>query len=217
MSQPLKATIPVVEVHTFRAKDFIGGDVALDFVNTVTGRDKSPRDWLDSYGRLLEWARKGQSLPQNILQRLSIKAKKEPAAADKALVRAKLFREELFALLIGITGNSTPSDDALALLRKHWLAGAATLDLRLEEGRIIKAAGRRVDFDSIANAIGYRIVEYVLMFPPGRLRMCEGPNCSWFFLDKSKAGRRRWCDMAVCGNAAKSRRFHAQHSVRQTQ
>jgi hypothetical protein len=43
-----------IESHHFRNRDIIGGDAALDFVNTVTGRDQSPRDWLDSYPRLLE-------------------------------------------------------------------------------------------------------------------------------------------------------------------
>jgi len=45
------------------AADFIGGDAALDFVNTVTGRDETPRDWLDSYARLLEWAGRAKLLP----------------------------------------------------------------------------------------------------------------------------------------------------------
>ncbi|MGB6792588.1 MAG: CGNR zinc finger domain-containing protein [Pseudolabrys sp.] len=55
----------------------------------------------------------------------------------------------------------------------------------------------------------HRMVEHVLPLPMDRLRICQGPNCSWLFIDRSKAGRRRWCDMAVCGNAAKSRRFYA--------
>ena len=65
------------------------------------------------------------------------------------------------------------------------------------------------NLDSIARMVAYRIVEDVLTSPMERLRMCQGPNCSWLFLDSSKGGRRRWCDMAVCGNATKSRRFYA--------
>ncbi|KAF5409470.1 MAG: hypothetical protein Udaeo2_02480 [Candidatus Udaeobacter sp.] len=53
----MKAKLPVrIESHPFSTGDLIGGDAALDFINTVTGRDQSPRDWLDSYTRLLEWA-----------------------------------------------------------------------------------------------------------------------------------------------------------------
>jgi predicted RNA-binding Zn ribbon-like protein len=40
-----------------------------------------------------------------------------------------------------------------------------------------------------------------------RTRVCRGHDCGWLFLDTSKSGRRVWCDMATCGNAAKSERF----------
>ena len=39
---------------------------------------------------------------------------------------------------------------------------------------------------------------------PGRVRRCAGPTCVLLFLDVSKSGRRRWCDMAVCGNPPRS-------------
>ena len=44
---------------------------------------------------------------------------------------------------------------------------------------------------------------------PGRIRRCAGPACVLLFLDVSKSGRRRWCDMAVCGNRAKVAAHHA--------
>jgi predicted RNA-binding Zn ribbon-like protein len=40
-----------------------------------------------------------------------------------------------------------------------------------------------------------------------RLRECAGDPCGWLFLDLSKNGSRRWCDMADCGNRAKARRY----------
>jgi hypothetical protein len=75
--------------------------------------------------------------------------------------------------------------------------------------RVVKRFSVEVDLESIARMIAYRAVEDVLASPMERLRICQGQNCSWLFLDRSKGGRRRWCDMAVCGNAAKSRRFYA--------
>jgi predicted RNA-binding Zn ribbon-like protein len=42
-----------------------------------------------------------------------------------------------------------------------------------------------------------------------RIRRCAGPTCVLLFLDVSKSGRRRWCDMAVCGNRAKVAAHHA--------
>jgi predicted RNA-binding Zn ribbon-like protein len=43
----------------------------------------------------------------------------------------------------------------------------------------------------------------------GRLRRCppEDGGCGWIVLDQSRNGSRRWCQMADCGSAAKSRRL----------
>ncbi|XVU28270.1 CGNR zinc finger domain-containing protein [Actinoplanes sp. CA-054009] len=38
---------------------------------------------------------------------------------------------------------------------------------------------------------------------PGRIRKCANPECRLRFYDVSKAGARRWCSMATCGNRAK--------------
>jgi len=108
-----------IESHQFRNRDIIGGDPALDFVNTVTGRDQSPRDWLDSYPRLLEWAAFVHLLPKRVLRALAKKAQKEPAAAAIALARAKVLREALFELVTRLISRRAPAKRALALLRKH--------------------------------------------------------------------------------------------------
>jgi predicted RNA-binding Zn ribbon-like protein len=199
-----------IEPHQFAARDFIGGDAALDFVNTVTGRDQQPRDWLDGYARLLEWAALVRLLPEKNLRALTKKMHSEPAAAARALARAKELREELFALVSAVASGSAPPKSALALLREHWLAGTAAHDLRFDDGRVIaNLRADAADLDLIAALVAYRMVEHVMTQPVERLRICSGENCSWVFIDGSKAGRRRWCDMAVCGNVAKAQRFYA--------
>jgi predicted RNA-binding Zn ribbon-like protein len=199
----------------FSARDAIGGDPALDFVNTVAGRDQSPRDRLDSYARLLEWAALARLLPEGVLRALARKAQSEPAAAGAALARAKALREALFALVTRIVSGSAPPKATLALLREHWIAGIEAHELRFDDGRVIaELRHQAADLDLIASMVAYRMVQHVLPLPEDRLRICEGPDCSWLFIDSSKAGRRRWCDMAVCGNAAKSRRFYARSRQR---
>jgi predicted RNA-binding Zn ribbon-like protein len=41
------------------------------------------------------------------------------------------------------------------------------------------------------------------------VRSCQCDTCRWLFLDTSKNHSRRWCDMKVCGNRMKARRFQA--------
>jgi predicted RNA-binding Zn ribbon-like protein len=43
----------------------------------------------------------------------------------------------------------------------------------------------------------------------GRVRRCGDGRCSRVFLDATRNGRRRWCEMATCGNRAKAARFRA--------
>jgi predicted RNA-binding Zn ribbon-like protein len=205
------AHVPVtIEAHEFAARDFIAGDVALDFVNTVSGRDERPRDWLDSYSRLLDWTMRVQLLPEKNLKALVKRASTEPAMATRALSRAKALREAMFDVVTAIVARATPSAGSLNLVREYWIAGAEAHELRFESGRVVAGLRSDVgDLDLIAGMLAYRLVEQVLHQPVDRLRKCDGQNCSWVFIDSSKAGRRRWCDMAVCGNTAKSRRYYA--------
>jgi len=39
-----------------------------------------------------------------------------------------------------------------------------------------------------------------------RLRVCGGENCGWAYVDRSRNGLRRWCEMETCGTTAKNRR-----------
>lgn len=38
------------------------------------------------------------------------------------------------------------------------------------------------------------------------LRMCQNPECRWFFIDESKLGNRKWCN-DTCATLMKVRRF----------
>jgi len=36
---------------------------------------------------------------------------------------------------------------------------------------------------------------------------CADEECAWLFLDTTRSRSRRWCDMRICGNRNKVRRF----------
>ena len=44
---------------------------------------------------------------------------------------------------------------------------------------------------------------------PERVKVCASDTCQWIFYDGSRTSRRRWCDMATCGNRAKAARHRA--------
>ena len=39
-----------------------------------------------------------------------------------------------------------------------------------------------------------------------RIKACA--NCGWLFLDTSKNGTRRWCDMSTCGSQSKAKAYY---------
>jgi predicted RNA-binding Zn ribbon-like protein len=91
-----------------------------------------------------------------------------------------------------------------------WLVLAGTRPaLRLGEDGW-PALGERAS-DSPRRALGMLALQAArLLADPedrARLKRCEG--CGEIFLDRSPAGRRRWCSMAKCGNRAKARRHRA--------
>jgi predicted RNA-binding Zn ribbon-like protein len=63
------------------------------------------------------------------------------------------------------------------------------------------------ELDQARAAVAGSLAHYLAEHDPDRLRVCDG--CRWIFVDRSPAGRRRWCDMSTCGNRAKVARHRA--------
>ena len=45
-----------------------------------------------------------------------------------------------------------------------------------------------------------------------RLKACRADDCKWAFIDTARNRTRIWCDMAVCGNREKARRYRSRHA-----
>ncbi|MEN0036847.1 MAG: CGNR zinc finger domain-containing protein [Cellvibrio sp.] len=44
------------------------------------------------------------------------------------------------------------------------------------------------------------------------VKQCEHPDCILWFYDRTKAHKRRWCSMALCGNRYKAAQFRKRSS-----
>jgi len=38
------------------------------------------------------------------------------------------------------------------------------------------------------------------------VKVCANPHCTWMFVDESRSGTRRWCDVSICGSLVNVRR-----------
>ena len=203
-----------LEFHAFKPADLVGGDPALDLVNTVTARDTQPRDWLDDYGALLRWARQSGHYARADLVRLEELANAEPAKAAAALSRCKALREALCAILYALAQEQAPAAEDLATLDKARLTASAAARLVAHKGRLLAEwSVDRSGADLIAHVLTAHAIDLLKDAQLDRLRICDGHDCGWVFIDTSKNGRRRWCDMATCGNVAKARRHQQRNSA----
>ena len=201
-----------IHPHTFRPRDLVGGHVAVDLANTVTARNAEPVDWLHDYRHLLAWAELTGEFDPRALRELATLATEHPRAASAALSDVRLLRETVHDLLVAIVREATPPPRAQRELEARWRRAVAATRF------VPSAGGLRPEPSLRTSGLGYlehelvlRTVELLQELPPHRLRGCPGPSCGWLFIDRSKGGRRRWCDMATCGNAAKGRRYYDRH------
>ena len=205
-----------IEPHVFRAADLVAGDLALDLVNSVTARDSTPRDWLADYDALLQWARQTSQFAGADLARLERLALAHPLKAKAALARLKRLREALCAVLYALVQSVEPTAADLRLIESMHAASAQAGRLaRHADGLALQWQAQTSQLDLIAHVVCARALPLLQQLELPRLRVCDGHDCGWVFLDTSKSGRRRWCDMATCGNSAKAQRFqHRQHAPR---
>jgi len=97
------------------AFDFCGGQLAIDFTNTVGSRGGAPEEHLRTFGDLVAWAEARGILPRAGAARLRREAAERPTAARAALGRALELREALYRVIeaAAATGRPAPADLAI--------------------------------------------------------------------------------------------------------
>jgi predicted RNA-binding Zn ribbon-like protein len=200
-----------------------GGHPALDLVNTLDDRFHAggPKELLNGYDDLLRFGQQTQLLTLPQVRLLSSAA--SPAAAASAVRAARQLREALAATLYRIVDSRPPRADDLRILERHIHAASRHAALRWQGAATHPGRGalawQRDRFEReallpvwlLAQAAGELLLSPAL----GRVSACGAETCRWLFLDTSKNHTRRWCNMKVCGNRTKARRFQARHGASQ--
>jgi predicted RNA-binding Zn ribbon-like protein len=186
--------------------DLSGGRLPLDFANTLS---RMSGDHLNEYGDLVAFCVQSGQIDEPTGRRLLDEARERPAAGAAVLARARALRGALFRLFAG-TGHRT---EALGVLNGE-LARAGERARLAPDGdgyRWSWSGGDRSlerPLWSIVRGAAQLLTEREQL---ERVRVCASDSCDWLFLDLSRNRSRQWCDMKVCGNRAKVRRFHQRH------
>ena len=176
----------------------VGLDDTFDFLNTDDLDDGFVVDHLESADGAVRWfAERGLMHAESI------------RATAKTLERIRFVRAALREVTDAVVDGRAPSEDALAAINETMRARAAT---ELVIGPDGVGVGHRHVGDPVDDAlarISEPLVTELSAGHPERIRICASDTCAWVFYDESRAGRRRWCDMATCGNRAKAARHRA--------
>lgn len=165
----------------------LGDAVWLDFVNTARGRSPNPPDRLTGPPAWHAWLDALQLPP-------------DTASFDEA----RALRTHLTDLAGALaTGQPSPSGSVRAI--NSLLASVPGAQ------QLVRVAGQwQLSFTPVEPpgvlATLARMAAETLALPGATIRLCAGPTCSLFLLDRSPTQYRRWCSPEHCGRGMRVER-----------
>jgi predicted RNA-binding Zn ribbon-like protein len=181
----------------------VGGNLALNFVNTRAGPRHAPADteWLSSYEDFAAWSRLAGTghpgaAPSGTAPR---------PAAIAAFARVQACRDDMYEIFLALADGSAPPDPALRRLHHAYIEALA-------QGQLTSGTqGCTWTWDPGSGLLAplwpivAAAVELLTHGTTGDIKPCRA--CRSLFIDHSKNGSRRWCSMDDCGKAAKIARY----------
>src|SRR5262245_21880970 len=186
---------------------FIGDHLALDFLNTIATPKDVPVEWLQNGMDLVKWLEQAKFISPDVESQF--RRFKDQRALDRVAARAREFREWLRTFVTRHMGKPLTAGAAKTLGPLNGLLEGDTSCPVVEAGGDEQALRlrriRRWETPSeLLHPIAEAAADLVCNVDFRLIRAYEGSVCSLLFLDCTKAHRRRWCSMAVCGNRAKA-------------
>jgi predicted RNA-binding Zn ribbon-like protein len=198
--------------HPWMPRDIVGGNLALDLVNTVSGWSNDPEEWVPDIASLLVWARTCGVLDPREQSEAARHAKDSPAAAERVLASVRELRLALWGVINSLEHRKPAEPGDLTVIDEWRRRLALSEQIIVRRNNVDFAINRDV---SALELPGLRVTAAALSFlkdiPAARIKTCPARDCGWKFVDQSKNRSRRWCDMAVCGNLAKARQYRTRN------
>ena len=194
---------------------YVGGDPAIDLVNTVDWTARGLEvDRLTGYDRLLEWGVGAGVIDDATVARLTRRAASDPFAARAAVHEAAALRGVLERIFRALT-SGTDATRPIAELNDGMLRRASGALALTRSGDGTLSLGWPSLADSLLLPLvvtAWRAAALLASDDVRRLRRCGGVDCGWYFVDRSRNGLRHWCEMETCGTREKSRRRAARRA-----
>jgi predicted RNA-binding Zn ribbon-like protein len=190
-------------------------DLCLAYANTLSWRGMvAPSERLHQLDDLFDWLADA-GLPPQIAEAARAWARNDPKGAAAGFAEAIALREAVYRAFAALaTGDPVTAAD-FEVLNRALAAAPPRRRLMPSEGRYLWAADRpELSIPTLLASVLWSAADLLARAGQYRVRRCANSECLWLFIDRSKAGTRRWCDMSACGNRAKSRRHYLRAKAR---
>jgi len=194
---------------------YVGGDPALDFMNTVDWTEHGLlHERLSDYYQLIRWAQGAGVIGVTAARELRKTASRHPDDARRSFRSALRVREAMQRVVKAAAApKSEPRSEVRAALEVLNASLKNSLErLRLEpgaNGMSLSWRGFGSELESPIWAVVWSAARLLASDEKDKLRVCAGKNCGWVYVDRSRNGLRRWCEMATCGTLRKTERRRA--------
>jgi predicted RNA-binding Zn ribbon-like protein len=191
--------------------ELVGGHPALDLVNTLDWRfrESGPEEFINTYGDVVRFIEQSGMIGPGDARRLLRGASGNKTERIVAAIRE--LREAIAEILYAAVAGRSPSSSSVKKLEACLKEAREQQQLHWEGGKLAWTLAQpnspTAPFWLLALSAGQFIASDQMQM----MRDCGNDDCRWLFLDTSKNHTRRWCDMKICGNRMKARRFKAQH------
>jgi len=204
---------PIATAEASRAGSLalVGNALALDFANTESGRGTpNHRDHLRTAEHVVTWARHAGVLTTPEGELIARTLSRNPRRAAKLKAGARALRDLVYAIATAIASGGEPDAESVRHLTRLHAECIARAHLRPAGGTFAWTwDAAEAPVQAILGPIAFSALALLTETDLSRLKQCRGDACGWLFFDVTKNKGRRWCEMEVCGNRAKQRRFHA--------
>jgi predicted RNA-binding Zn ribbon-like protein len=199
-----------VTTHRPPSSDHVHGDVpletAFDFLNTLELENGALVERLTSLDEAARWLADASVVggPAAITS-----LARTPRDADAVLDRIVTTRTALRDVAHAVAHDDPPKRAAIEEVNRALASRERIVLVAADDGVRLGHSHVGDPVDDVLARIAEPIVRELGNGHDDRFRICANDTCRWIFYDESRAGRRRWCDMATCGNRAKAARHRA--------
>ena len=188
----------------------------LDYANTRLWRGTAaPVEHLGALPDLLDWIAGVAGLSADALAALRAWAATHPDQAAALFTAAIALRELVYRVFSAVASGARVADVDLAALNRALAEAPPRATLaRLTGGYAWHVDQATPSAPALLAPILWSAADLLVQAPHRRIRQCANPQCLWLFIDASKNGTRRWCDMTACGNRAKAHRHYLRSKQR---